>query len=231
MVVRNFAKYTYPGITRSDSEGPRLYETPKGDLVPSVTTILSKTKDTKFLNIWKKRVGEEEARRITLEAASIGTSMHKFLECHVLEEERQYSPSPSHSQASRMSKVIVNVGLKYVDEIWGSEVQLYYEDQYAGTTDVVGLYKGVPHIIDFKQTNKPKKEEWVQDYYLQLAAYAHAHNHVTGSNITNGIVMMCSRDLQYQKFEMNEIQFEKYSYMWFNRVKQYNDIITESNNS
>ena len=128
-MVRNFAKYTYPGITRSDSEGPRLYETPKGDLVPSVTTILSKTKDTKFLNIWRKRVGEEEARRITLEAASIGTSMHKFLECHVLEEERQYSPSPSHSQASRMSKVIVNEGLKYVDEIWGSEVQLYYEDQ------------------------------------------------------------------------------------------------------
>jgi len=157
--------------------------------------------------------------------------MHKFLECHILEEERELTPSPSHSQASKMSEVIINKGLKYVDEVWGTEIQLYYEDQYAGTTDVIGLYKGVPHIIDFKQTNKPKKEEWVQDYYLHLAAYAHAHNHVTGSNITNGIVLMCSRDLQFQKFEMNEIQFEKYSYMWFNRIKQYNDLITESNDS
>jgi len=223
-VTNNFAKYNYPEIFRDDSTDRRLYKTPEGGLVPSVTTILGKTKDNKFLHIWRKRVGVEEARRITQEAASVGTSMHKFLECHVLEEEREYAPSNIHDQAKNMANVIVESGLKHLSEVWGSEVQLYYEDQYAGTTDLIGMYKGVPHIIDFKQTNKPKKEEWVKDYYLQLAAYANAHNYVTGSDIRHGIVLMCSRDLQFQTFEMNEIQFEKYSYMWFNRVKEYNKL-------
>lgn len=214
--------YDYPKISRDQSTGIRLYKTPEDHLVPSVTTILSKTKDMSGLKKWEDRVGKERAERIRNEAASTGTSMHKFLECHLLEEERMFVASPIHSQASQMSEVIIREGLKYVDEIWGTEVQLYYEDKYAGTTDVVGTYKGVPHIIDFKQTNKPKKEEWIEDYYLQLAAYAHAHNHVTGSNIRSGVVLMCSRDLQYQSFEMNEIQFEKYSYMWFNRLKSFN---------
>jgi len=124
-----------------------------------------------------------------------------------------------------MAEVIIEEGLCHVDEVWGSEVQLYYKDQYAGTTDIVGLYKGKPHIIDFKQTNKPKKEEWIQDYFLQLCAYAHAHNEITGTEISSGVVLMCSRDLQFQKFEMNEIQFQKYSYMWFNRVKEYRKLV------
>ena len=109
--------------------------------------------------------------------------------------------------------------------------KLYYKDQYAGTTDLVGMYRGVPHIIDFKQTNKPKQEKWIQDYYLQLTAYAHAHNYMTGTDIKNGVVLMCCRDLSFQKFELNEIKFEKYSYMWFNRVKEYQKIITESADS
>ena len=229
-MVRDFTKYTYPGIKRDQSTGTRLYKTPENHLVPSVTTILAKTKDMLFLEKWKQRIGKEKARQITQEAASVGTSMHCFLECYLLEQKREYVPSPIHSQAKTMADVIVNEGLKYVDEIWGSEVQLYYEDQYAGTTDVIGTYKGIPHIIDFKQTNKPKKEEWIQDYYLQLAAYAHAHNHVTGSNINSGVVLMCSRDLQFQKFEMNEIQFEKYTYMWFNRLKEYNQKFNTSSN-
>ena len=224
-MVRNFAKYTYPGISRDESTGTRLYKTPEDNLVPSVTTILSKTKDMSGLQRWENRVGKDKAQQIRNEAARVGTSMHKFLECNLLEEERKdYIPSPSHSQATTMADVIIRDGLKHVSEIWGAEVQLWYEDQYAGTTDIIGMYKGVPHIIDFKQTNKPKKDEWVQDYYLQLAAYAHAHNHVTGSNIQSGVVLMCSRDLQFQCFEMNEIKFEKYSYMWFNRVKEYQNL-------
>ena len=143
--------YDYPKISRDQSTGIRLYKTPKEDLVPSVTTILSKTKDMSGLQKWENRVGKERAERIRNEAASTGTSMHKFLECHLLEEERMFVASPIHSQASQMSEVIIREGLKYVDEIWGTEVQLYYEDKYAGTTDAVGLYKDKPHIIDFKQ--------------------------------------------------------------------------------
>lgn len=221
-MVKNFSKYTYPALTRDDTTGKRLYKTPENNSVPSVTTILSKTKDMYFLNEWKKRVGEDRANEIRTEAARVGTSMHLFLEHYVEDTVREYTPSPAHSQAKKMADVIVEKGLCYVSEVWGSEVQLYYEDQYAGTTDLIGLYKDTPYIIDFKQTNKPKKKDWVEDYFLQLCAYAHAHNHVTGSNIQNGIVLMCSRDLQFQEFEMNEIQFEKYTYMWFNRVEQYN---------
>ena len=223
----NFKKYTYPSISRDETTGKRLYKTPDGDFVPSVTTILSKTKDTKHLEQWQKRVGKKNADRIRNEAASVGTSMHLYLESFILNEERKTNFSPVHSKAKKMAKVIIDNGLKHVDEIWGSEVQLYYKDMYAGTTDVVGLYKGVPHIIDFKQTNKPKKEEWIQDYYLQLCAYAHAHNEVTGSDIQSGVVLMCSQDMQFQKFEMNEIAFQKYSYMWFNRVKMFNELISE----
>ena len=225
---RIFDKYDYPDVPRNESTGTRLYETPEGHLVTSVTTILSQAKDKSGLEAWEARVGKDEANRIRNEAASIGTSMHTCLEGYILEETPKLGFSPVHAQAKKMADIIIRDGLSYVSEVWGCESKLYFEDKYAGTTDVVGVYKGVPHIMDFKQTNKPKKSEWIEDYYLQLCAYAHAHNHMTGTNIQNGVVLMCSRDLQYQKFEMNELQFQKYSYMWFNRVKQYNELISEA---
>ncbi len=227
-MIRNFSKYNYPELVRDDATGTRLYKTPENDLVPSVTTILSKTKDTTGLKNWENRVGKKEAQRIRNEAAAVGTSMHLTLECYLLETKREFDFSPVHSKAKKMADVIVNEGLKYLDEVWGCEVQLYNSNLYAGTTDVVGLYKGVPHIVDFKQTNKPKKEEWIQDYYLQLAAYINAHNYMTGSEIENGVILMCSQGLEFQKFELNEIQFQKYSYMWFNRLDQYKALISQS---
>tara|TARA_R100000152_G_C6750701_1_gene174349 strand:+ start:348 stop:1019 length:672 start_codon:yes stop_codon:yes gene_type:complete len=223
-VVRDFDKYPYPSLERDETTGKRLYKTPEGDLVPSVTTILSNTKDNSGLKVWENRVGKEEAKRIRNEAAAVGTSMHLTLECYVEEKKREYDYSPVHSQANQMADIIIKEGLQHVSEVWGSEVQLYYKDKYAGTTDLVGMYKGVPHIIDFKQTNKPKKDEWIEDYYLQLCAYTHAHNYMMDTEIQNGVVLMCSRDLQFQSFEMNEIQFQKYSYMWFNRVDTFNKL-------
>ena len=222
---RNFKKYTYPELLRDDKSSSRLYKTPEDKSVPSVTTILSKTKDMTKLKEWQQRVGKKKADEIRNQAASMGTSMHLYLEAHILDEERKVNYSPTHTKAKKMAQIIIDKGLKFVDEVWGSEVKLYNQDLYAGTTDLVGLYKGVPHIIDFKQTNKPKKKEWIEDYYLQLAAYAHAHNYVTKSDIQCGVVLMCSQDLQFQKFEMNEIAFQKYSYMWFNRVKEYQRLI------
>tara|TARA_R110000751_G_scaffold41914_1_gene97860 strand:- start:873 stop:1421 length:549 start_codon:yes stop_codon:yes gene_type:complete len=178
-----------------------------------------------FLVEWRKRVGVARAREITNQAASVGTSMHNFLESHIISKDREYVPSPTHSKAKKMADIIINKELINVSEVWGSEVKLYYEDLYAGTTDLVGIYKDEPYIIDFKQTNKPKKEEWVKDYYLQLAAYAHAHNHVTGSNIKNGIILMCSQDLELQTFELTGDKFDDYSAQWFDRVEQYNELL------
>ena len=220
---RNFTKYDYPQLPRDDSTGTQLYKTPEDKLVPSVTTILAKTKDMSGLKAWQARIGKDEANRIRNEAARVGTSMHLTLECYIEEKERVFDFSPVHSQASQMANVIVKEGLKYVTEVWGSEVKLYYEDQYAGTTDLVGMYRGVPHIIDFKQTNKPKRREWIGDYFQQLCAYAHAHNKVYGTNITRGVVLMCSRDYQVQTFELHTDHFFHFSEKWFERLEKFTE--------
>jgi hypothetical protein len=108
-----------------------------------------------------------------------------------------------------------------VDEIWGSEVPLYVPKMYAGTTDLVGVYKGNPCIMDFKQSNRPKKVEWIEDYFLQLTAYAIAHNEVHGTNIREGHIFMCSRDLTYQQFDIWPHEFDEWEQEWWKRVYQY----------
>ena len=199
----------------------RVYLTPEGEKLPSVTTILSSTKDMTHLNEWKKRVGEQEAQRITTEAAGIGTAMHANLERFLCGMERQPGNNVVHVQANKMAEVIIQNGLKYVDEVWAMEQSLYFPGLYSGTTDLCGVFNGKPAIMDHKQTNKPKKEEWVEDYKLQLVAYAMAHNEVYGTDIKTGVVFMCSRDLQYQQFEVTEQDFPKYRDMWLDKVEEY----------
>ena len=120
-----------------------------------------------------------------------------------------------------MAEVVIQDGLSKVDEVWGSEVHLYYPDLYAGTTDLVGVHNGVPAIMDFKQTNKPKKEEWIDNYKLQGAAYALAHNHIYETDISKIVIMMCSRDLQYQEFIVEGEAFDYWSKAWSDRLMQY----------
>lgn len=199
----------------------RVYLTPQGEKTPSVTTILSSTKDMTHLNEWKKRVGEERAKQITTEAAGIGTAMHANLERFVVGEQRQPGNNPVHVQANKMATVIIENALSHVNEIWSMEQSLYYPGLYSGTTDLVGEYKGNPAIMDYKQTNKPKKEEWVEDYYLQLMAYALAHNEVYGTEIREGHIFMCSRDLQYQQFDLTPDNWNKYEDMWLAKLEEY----------
>jgi genome maintenance exonuclease 1 len=199
----------------------RVYLTPDGEKLPSVTTILSSTKDMTHLIAWKKRVGEENAKRITTEAAGVGTAMHANLERFLCGMERQPGNNVVHVQANKMAEVIIQNGLKNVDEVWAMEQSLYFPGLYSGTTDLCGVFNGKPAIMDHKQTNKPKKEEWVEDYKLQLVAYAMAHNEVYGTDIKTGVVFMCSRDLQYQQFEVTEETFPKYRDMWLDKVEEY----------
>lgn len=218
-------RYSYEKISRTQVEGKRLYTTPIGDAVPSVTTILDKTKPEekrKALQEWKRRVGEQKAQEITTEAAGRGTRMHKYLEDYILNSELSQAGSNPFSQQSRkMAEEIIEQGLSKVDEFWGVEVSLYFPKIYAGTTDCVGLYEGQPAIIDFKQTNKPKKTEWIQDYFLQLAAYSEAHNEVHGSKIKTGVILMCSADFKFQKWVLEGKEFEDNVKMWWNRVEEY----------
>ena len=215
--------YDYQDLTRIDGK-KRLYATPGGGKVPSVTTILDATSDTTHLIAWRQRVGEEKAKQITKEAAGVGTSMHGFLENYTKGEELPNKTNLVHVQGRKMAEVVIQDGLRKVDEVWGSEVHLYYPDLYAGTTDLVGVHNGVPAIMDFKQTNKPKKEEWVDNYKLQGAAYALAHNHVYKTDIRKIVIMMCSRDLQYQEFVVEGEAFDEWSKGWSDRLMQYHGI-------
>lgn len=217
-------RYDYKEIKRKQIDGKRLYACPDGNAVASVTTILDKTKDKSHLIAWRKRVGEAKAQEIVTEAASVGTRMHKYLEDYVdFGEWPTPGSNPYAQQAHKMAEQVRDNAMGDVDEIWGSEINLYHPKIYAGTTDLVGQYKGQPAIMDFKQTNKPKKAEWVEDYYLQLTAYALAHNEVFGTNIREGHIFMCSRDLQYQQFDVWPDEFDKWEQKWWDRVYQYYD--------
>lgn len=199
----------------------RVYLTPDGEKTPSVTTILGSTKDMTALNEWKKRIGEEKAQQIVTEAAGVGTAMHNNLERFLAGIERMPGRNPVHVQANAMADVIIQNGLSNVDEVWAMEQSLYFPGLYSGTTDLVAVYKGNPSICDYKQTNKPKKEEWIEDYKLQLVAYILAHNEVYETDIREGHVFMCSRDLQYQQFDLWPNEFNKYMDMWLNKVEDY----------
>jgi genome maintenance exonuclease 1 len=218
-------RYQYKPLTRDESSGKRLYATPEGHKVPSVTTVLDKTKPAEAreaLANWKKAVGEQKAQQITTEAASRGTRMHKYLEDYINGEVlKETVTNPYAQQSLDMARIVIAKGFPKVEEVWGSEVPLYFPELYAGTTDCVGIHDGDESILDFKQTNKPKKLEWIGDYFLQLTAYALAHNEVHGTNIRKGVILMCSKDFEYQEFILEPKDFDYWTEEWCKRVSQY----------
>jgi genome maintenance exonuclease 1 len=221
----NPTKYIYTPMKRVEVEGKRRYATPDGEKLPSVTTILDATKSEdskKALMEWRKRVGAQKAQEITTEAAGRGTRMHKFLEDWIKTGQLSESGSNPYSiQSHKMADSIIRQGLCNCSEFWGTEVPLYFPQVYAGTTDLVGVHGGSESIMDHKQTNKPKKREWIDDYFVQLAAYANAHNELHGTKIRKGVIFMCDPTCLYQEFIIEGTEFDKYSDMWFKRVEQY----------
>lgn len=216
--------YDYKEFKRTSVDGKRLYENPWGDPVPSVTTILSATQSAEKkagLARWKKRVGDSEAQRIVTEASNVGSVMHNILEKWFKNEEYNPGNNMVHKQAKVMAQVVIDNVEPDINEVWGSEVNLVAKDLYAGTTDLVGMYKGKPTIMDFKQTNKPKKREWIDDYFLQGAAYANAHNEMYGTDIANIAVFMCSRAGEFQLFEVDITEFPQWELKWAERLEQF----------
>jgi len=204
-------------------EGKRHYEINGDEKLPSVTTILSGTQDpekAQSLKAWRDRVGEEAATRIVDEAAARGTAMHKILERYI-GEEGYLDLTQVGKNAHNMAMRIIEQGLSNVTEYYGLESTLFYPGLYAGATDMIALHKGEMAIVDFKQTNKPKKREWIDDYCLQLAAYAMAHNYVHKTNITKGVIMMCSNDNYYQEFVIEGNEFKKYTFKWIDKIDKY----------
>jgi len=218
-------KYDYPKSIRSLINDERHYDIGKEKL-PSVTTILSATKSDeakKSIARWKAKVGENEATRVRDTAASRGSNMHLHLERYILGTGHK-DLTDEGQVAGDMAQVIIDKGLCDVSEIWGSEVTLYYPGLYAGATDLVGIYDYEDSIIDFKQSNRPKRREWIDDYFMQLGAYAMAHNYVYGSEITQGVILMCTPDNYFQKFQIKGKEFIKYQHRFLEKVDRfYND--------
>ena len=219
-------KFDYPASIRSLVNDQRHYEIGEQKL-PSVTTILQATQSDEkkaILAQWRQNVGKNKAEEIKNEAANRGTIMHRILEGYLLGQNHA-DFSDLGQQAGSMANVILESGIRgQLDEIWGSEITVYYPGLYAGATDLAGIYNGRESIIDFKQSNKPKRKEWIEDYFLQLAAYAMAHNHVYGTNIQSGVVLMCTKDNYFQKFEAKDKEFQEYTWKWLERVDKYGKI-------
>ena len=214
--------YEYPKSMRSVVKDERHYDIGSSKL-PSVTTILAATQSDEkraSLEAWKNKVGGIEADRIKNTAANRGTAMHSYLEMH-LNGENLLDLTIEGLAARSMAQTIIDKGLTELHEIWGNEVVLYYPELYAGQTDLCGVYQGRDSIIDFKQSNKPKKDEWIEDYKLQLAAYATAHDCVYGTKIEQGVILMCTPDNFFQRFIINGAHFREYKWKWLDKVDHY----------
>ena len=218
-------KYPYKELKKGNYNGSRKYITPTGEKLPSVTTVISATaseEKKQALNNWRKRVGYAKAQEITTEAAGRGTRMHKWLEDYIKTDDIGTPGSNPYSQQSHvMAQTIIAEGLVNCDEYWGTEVSLYYPEIYAGTTDLVGIHAGDEAIMDHKQTNRPKKREWIDDYFIQMTAYADAHNEVYGTKIRKGVIFMCSKDNEYQEFVIEGNEFDKYHQQWLGKLEEY----------
>jgi len=202
--------------------GKRVYEINSSRL-PSVTTILGATKNTEFLTKWKAKVGEAEADRIKNVSSARGTCMHKFLEHHVLGTGCVDLTSIGQ-EARPMADKIIEIGLAPVEEYFASEVTLHYPGLYAGQTDLVCIHNGMETVVDFKQSNRPKREEWIEDYYLQIAAYAMAHDYVYGSKIEQGVIMVCTPDLYYQEFKVEGLELRRWKHKFLKRLDMFHEL-------
>jgi len=212
-------KYNYIEGKQIMEHGSRIYDV-AGMRMPSVTTILSATKNQDFLNKWKAKVGEAEAERIKNLSSKRGTAMHKFLEKHIIGE--GYEDLTEIGQAAKpMAQKIIDTGLTPVTEYFGSEVTIHYTGLYAGSTDLVCMHNDMETVIDFKQSNRPKKPEWIEDYYLQVAAYAMAHDQAYGSNIRQGVILVCTPDLYLQEFRFQDHDMRKWRHAFLKRLDQY----------
>lgn len=232
------SKFDYEKISRVSINNVRYYDTPTKDCVPSVTSVLDKTKSEEkrlVLENWRRRVGHRQAAEITSDAANRGTRLHNYLEDYVVNGFLKDKTSNPYSWASHaMAEVIIKKGISNVNEVWGVEVPLYFPKIYAGTTDSVGVHHGEPAIMDYKQSNSPKKEEWIDDYKLQLAAYATAHNEVYGTNIRKGVIMMAVKpkvdkagnvtsEPEYQEFIIQGNDFDHWQQEWWGRLEKFYD--------
>jgi len=216
-------KFEYPTLERVELEIGRHYLDSNQKPVPSVTTVLSGTSKSKNgLIQWRNRVGEEEAERVIKQSTDIGTAVHEAIENYLNGNDwNNFEETHDQLLAQKISKKFINHGLNGITEIWGLEVGLILDNLYAGTADCVGLYQGIPTLIDFKTAKKIKKREWIEDYFLQGCAYANAHNVMFNTNIEQIVILMVDRDSMFEEFIARPTEFNFLTRKWKNRLLEY----------
>jgi genome maintenance exonuclease 1 len=221
--MKLYTKFNYPKSIRAYYNGQRLYDI-NSEKLPSVTTILNATKserDKAKLEEWRKRVGAKAADQISKEALSRGSSMHDFLEKFILNQ-LNLDLLGDNSLEKQMADQIIENGLRNdLSEVYGVEATLYYPGKYAGAADLLGVYMGKETILDFKTGNKPRRDEWNDEYYLQLGAYSLAHDKVYGTNIKQGVILLCTKDLMFQRFIVDSERLKDCQKRFLEKVEQY----------
>jgi genome maintenance exonuclease 1 len=216
MILTN--PYNYKEYGRETlPNGIRHYDVGEARSLPSVTTILGETADKSFLVKWRESIGEEEANKIVKQAVTIGNQLHDNLEQYVLTGAK----AKGNMLTRILTDLVIKRGLCNVDEVWGTEVALYSSELYAGTTDLVGIHKGEPAIMDFKNSRKYKQRAWVEDYFCQLAAYGESHNQTFGTSIRKGVVMMGCHTGHYLEFVIEGEEYDSYVTKWYERLYTY----------
>jgi len=223
-------RFDYAHGQTEEVHGERRYDI-LGMKLPSVTTILDKTKDKSYLKKWIENKGEKEAERIKNYASKRGTAMHKFIEKYI-QGTGFKDLTPIGCEAEPMAQKIIEIGLAPITEYYGCEVMLQYMGQYAGATDLICMHNGQRTVVDFKQSNRPKQREWIEDYFMQIAAYAMAHDHQFGPKewgkdgftIDQGVIMVCTPDLYYQEFKIEGEEMKKYRHKFLARLDKYQEL-------
>ena len=214
--------YQYPELTRVEKNDVRYYQDSLSNLVPSVTTILSATGDHSGIDAWKRRVGPKTAKAVVDEATTIGTAVHLAIENYLYGKEwEQFTDDKMGLLAHQIAKRFICDCLGDIDEVWGLESGLVLDGLYAGTADCIGIFRGKPTIIDFKTAKKIKRKDWIEDYFLQGAAYANAHNVMYKTNIESIAILMVDRDLLFKEFLVNSKEFNSYTEKWKKRLIGY----------
>ena len=217
-------KFTYPSSIRAITNGKRYYDI-NNEKLPSVTSILAATETPEkkaSLERWRKKLGVDVANKITTEAAARGSKMHAFLEKFILGK-LNLDLLGEKTRESMMADQIIENGLRdKLNSIWGCEAALYYPNKFAGAADLIAEdYEGSSAIIDFKQSNSLKKDQWIDSYYLQCAAYSLAHNKVYGTDINKAVILICTKDDLFQRFIVDGDRFKNYQDQFLKRVDQF----------
>jgi genome maintenance exonuclease 1 len=225
-------KFNYPPSTRTSINGARYYEINDTKL-PSVTEILKATESEHKKNSllkWRQKIGDKEANRIMQVSSARGTSMHKHIEDYLTGQVKLDFLASENEESLIMSEQIIQKGISNLDELWGAEVTLSYPNSYAGTADASGIYGGKQSILDFKQSNKPKKRDWIEDYFLQISAYALAHNKTYDTQISQGVILVCTPppETLFQEFIVDGDEFIEYQKKFLKNVEQFNLLLRNS---